>query len=170
MSKAKHEIGLDPVRAEKHLVVETVVTSDGITPEIDGDGRVRKQKTYLPLTARKELERQEQRKPVSMRAKITEHPGITHVEKSVDVKKKDYPVNDPKKSGTNETRIHTGAPVNTSNGDDIESPLNEDGTGLIDGGGSDGGDVQEGTKPAAAAKKTSAPKNKSGGSSKKTKS
>lgn len=66
-----------PIHGKKFLRVETPITSDGINLKYDENGKVQYKTTFLPITAKKEIERNDARSPKHLQKKITVMSGDT---------------------------------------------------------------------------------------------
>lgn len=66
-----------PLTGTKFLEVQTPVTTDGITLKYDQNRQPMFKTTFLPITAKRELERNAARLPVHLRPIITAKDGDT---------------------------------------------------------------------------------------------
>jgi hypothetical protein len=62
--------------SQKHLRVETPLTTDGVTLAYDENSQVKKRITYLPMSAKRFLEKQNANLPNHLKATITEIDAI----------------------------------------------------------------------------------------------
>lgn len=66
-----------PIQGKKFLKVETPITIDGINLKYDQNNQVQYKETFLPITAKKEIERNAARLPKQLQPKITVMSGDT---------------------------------------------------------------------------------------------